>query len=214
MADTLNLAVRSERPQDVIPSQLKIDGFRFILVKSKSKAAIEKDWNKDKNYRFDDPKLLEHLRRGGNYGVIPSSDNLCIVDADDYTRLGQLGVIDVFSHSFIVRTGSEEERYHYYVRCEGIGNIKKIPFFDLVISEKHLGEIFCPGCSAYVLGPGCIHPSGRVYQIVNDVPIPSISVEILDKEFFQRSRVEGLRLMTAFNMPPKYLGVPIPLRIN
>jgi hypothetical protein len=90
MAEYVTLSERSERPQDVIPPQLSIDGFRFILLKQKDKPAIEKDWNKDKNYKFDDPKLLEHIRRGGNYGVIPSSDNLCIVDADDYERLNQL----------------------------------------------------------------------------------------------------------------------------
>lgn len=179
-------AKRYDHPQDVIPQQLRNNGFRFVLVRSKGKDALEKDWNTVNNYKYDDPKLLEHIRRGGNYGVIPHSENLCIVDADDFFRLDQLGVTDIFTDSFVVRTGSEEERYHYYIKCEGIGEAKKIPFYDPVVSKKHLGEIFCPGCSAYVLGPGCIHPSGRVYQIVNDVEIKNIDVKTLDKEFFAK----------------------------
>jgi len=225
MAEYVTLSERSERPQDVIPPQLSIDGFRFILLKQKDKPAIEKDWNKDKNYKFDDPKLLEHIRRGGNYGVIPSSDNLCIVDADDYERLNQLGTIDIFSNTFTVRTGNPDaERYHYYFRCEGIGDVKKIPFYDPVISKKHLGEIFCPGCSAYVLGPGCIHPSGRVYQIVNDVPIQSISVETLDKEFFSKiksrrtkednSTQRATKIPFGFNPPRNKLTDQLKLRIE
>ncbi len=183
----VNLASRYERPQEVIPPQLRIDGFRFVLLRKKDKPAIEEGWNKDKNYRYDDPKLLEYIRAGHNYGVIPSSDNLCIVDADDYERLNQLGAIDIFSNTFTVRTGNPDaDRYHYYFRCEGIGEVKKIPFSDPVVTKKHLGEIFCPGCSAYVVGPGCIHPSGRVYQIVNDVEIASIDIETLGKEFFSK----------------------------
>lgn len=187
MAEYISLAERSENPQEVIPHQLRIDGFRFILLRKKDKPAIEEGWNKDKNYKYDDPKLLAHIARGGNYGVIPSFDNLCIVDADDYERLNQLGAIDIFSNTFTVRTGNPDaERYHYYFRCEGVGDVKRIPFSDPVITKKHLGEIFCPGCSAYVVGPGCIHPSGRVYQVVNDVEIASINVETLDKEFFSK----------------------------
>ena len=91
MAEYVSLAERAENPQDVIPSQLRIDGFRFILLRKKDKPAIEEGWNKDQNYSYNDPKLLAHIKRGWNYGVIPSSDNLCIVDADDYERLNQLG---------------------------------------------------------------------------------------------------------------------------
>lgn len=186
MAEYVSLAERSSKAQEVIPEQLRNDGFRFILVKNKGKEAIEKDWPKSNNYKYDDPKLLEHIRRGGNYGVVPYSSGMCIIDADDYERLDQLGAIDVFSDSFVVRTGSEEERYHFYIQCNNVGDARKIPFYDPVISKKHLGEIFCPGCSAYVIGPSCVHPSGRVYQIVNDVPIKSLDVNTLDKEFFSK----------------------------
>ncbi|WP_299955122.1 hypothetical protein, partial [Methanoculleus sp.] len=48
-----------------IPEQLR--GCRFILVKARDKPAIEKGWQTTANYTYDDPRLLQHIERGGNY---------------------------------------------------------------------------------------------------------------------------------------------------
>jgi len=65
----------------MIPSQLKDGTWRFLLVKPQDKKAFEKNWETTANYGFDDPKLLEHLGKGGNYGVLPGTDHI-IVETD------------------------------------------------------------------------------------------------------------------------------------
>jgi hypothetical protein len=173
-------------PDFAIPTQLCDGNFRFILLRSRGKEAIETGWNKDKNYTFEDPKLLRHIEGGGNYGVIPTSGGMCILDADEYDTLHKIGALSVFDNTFMVRTGSDQERYHYYVKCEGLEHGKKIPFYDLLHPKQHLGEIYCEGCSAYVVGPGCKHPSGNTYLVLKDEPIRTFSETDISNEFFSR----------------------------
>ena len=168
-----------------IPAQLRNGNFRFILLRSRGKEAIEKSWNKENNYAFSDLKLVKHIENGGNYGVIPQN-GMCILDADEYDYLSKAGALELFEDTFTVRTGSEEERYHFYVNCEGLEPGKKIPFYDLLDSKHHLGEIYCGGCSAYVVGPGCRHPSGNDYWVLKDEPIRTVKESELSSEFFSR----------------------------
>lgn len=49
-----------------IPKQLQKEEFRFVLLGKNSKLPIEEDWQNTNNYRYDDPKLLNHLANGGN----------------------------------------------------------------------------------------------------------------------------------------------------
>lgn len=179
--DDISLAVGEK-----IPPQLRTGNFRFIRVKAKGKAAIDAGWNKDRNYDHTDVKLLKHLVNGGNYGVIPWDNGMCILDADEYTRLEQLGALEPFSGTFTVRTGSDVERYHYFFRCDGLDVKKKIPFFDLTDPQWHLGEVYPARCSAYVVGANCVHPSGRIYQVVNNAPIKTIHIDDLDEIFFSK----------------------------
>jgi|TARA_R100000093_G_C1923633_1_gene66445 hypothetical protein len=50
--------------------QLQNEKFRFILLKPKNKIPFEKNWQTTVNYKFNDPKLLQHISNGGNYGVL------------------------------------------------------------------------------------------------------------------------------------------------
>ena len=54
----------------IIPPQLQNPSIRLIQVASKSKRPIEKDWQNTANYTFQDPQILEHIEKGGNYGII------------------------------------------------------------------------------------------------------------------------------------------------
>ena len=186
-----------------IPEQLKNGSFRFILLKPHSKNPLETKWQDGKNYAHDDKRLIEHLANGGNYGVLPVDGNACILDADEFKRLEQLGALDPFTETFTVRTGSEAERYHYYFTCENIGN-KKIPFYDLVDSKKHLGELFATGCPAFCVGPNCIHPdTGNVYQIVNDSAISNVEVKELDDVFFSKVKSSRKRAKPSVQLSNK-----------
>lgn len=181
--------------------------FRFIKLKSKGKEAIEKGWQKDRNYIFNDPNLLNHIIGGGNYGVLTvDTSGICILDSDDWSRLEQLEALSLFSDTLTIKTGSDEDRYHFYFKVPELADYvrdglisaslsessikdlikKKIPFFDPVDSKRHLGEVYMSGCPAYVVGPGSLHPSGNKYVVVNNSPIRSVSIKELDELFFSR----------------------------
>ena len=174
-----------------IPEQLRTGQFRFIRLKKGGKEPIDR-W-KDENYTYGDPILSNWLGEGGNYGVICVAGDCCIVDGDNYTRLEQLGATDSFSDTFTVKTGSDDG-YHYYIKCSGLKD-KKIPFYDLVVGNEHLGEVYPAGSPAYCVGPGCLHPSGNRYQVVNDSPIKRVTIEELDTTFF--SKVRSSRITAA-----------------
>src|SRR5436309_10843352 len=66
----------------IIPSQLRRNEFRFLLVRSRGKVPFEKGWSSVNNYSFDDKKLI-HWLANGNYGVCCGYGGLVVVDSDD-----------------------------------------------------------------------------------------------------------------------------------
>lgn len=167
-----------------IPTPLKSEGLRFIKVRTNSKSASEPKWETTNNYRYDDPVIVKYISHGGNYGIMPVGQGICILDADGFKRLDQLKALEVFGDTFTVRSGSlEGDHYHYFFTCPGITFDKKLVFYDLVDNKKHLGEFYVPGCNAYVVGAGSTHPSGNKYVITNDAPLKEISIETLEETF-------------------------------
>jgi hypothetical protein len=153
-----------------IPEALQ--GCRFILVKARDKPAIEKGWQTTANYAYDDPHLLAHIERGGNYGVMPDG-GVCILDADQTDRLMELGVLDRLLETFVVRTGRKDGYgSHFYIRCPDAPAEK----FILRDPETRadLGDLRGSGHKSFCVGPGCTHPSGGRYEVVNDAPLLEI----------------------------------------
>lgn len=157
-----------------------LTGCRFIKVRPKDKAAIERGWQDTRNYSIEDPELLQHLAAGGNYGVMPAG-GICILDADEAPRM--MDLLEPFLDTFTVRTGGDGVKFHFYFRCEGLEG--KTPFYDLKDGE-HLGEVYGSGAKAYCVGPGCTHPSGRRYEVVRDLPLKEIPLEVLEREFLAK----------------------------
>jgi hypothetical protein len=153
-----------------IPEALQ--GCRFILVKARDKPAIEKGWQTTANYAYDDPHLLAHIERGGNYGVMPAG-GVCILDADQTDRLMELGVLDRLLETFVVRTGRKDGYgSHFYIRCPDAPAEK----FILRDPETRadLGDLRGSGHPSFCVGPGSTHPSGSRYEVVNDAPLLEI----------------------------------------
>ena len=106
-----------------IPKQLQNPEFRFCLVnkwnaknkegKPIGKAPFETAWQK-KGYKFDDPKLIAHIKAGGNYGVIGGYGKLVIVDIDD-VELGE--ELEKKFQTFTVKTGGGG-RHFYFIEDE------------------------------------------------------------------------------------------------
>ncbi|ABD42534.1 hypothetical protein Mhun_2842 [Methanospirillum hungatei JF-1] len=151
----------------------KLKECRFILVASGSKNPIEKEWSSKNNYSIDDPVLQKHISSGGNYGVIPSS-TIAVLDVDEKDIFDRLEILDYLKETFIVKTGSDDG-YHIYLKIKDECPAKKIPLYDPKDNSKHIGEIFFSDCPAFVVGPGCTHPSGNKYLITNDAPIMEIT---------------------------------------
>ncbi len=94
-----------------IPDNLKNENFRFVLVKSKEKKAFEKEWQK-KGYKYDDKKLLEHLEKGGNYGVICGYGNLICIDCDTQELID---TIESSLHETLTVARTPERRHYYFI---------------------------------------------------------------------------------------------------
>ena len=163
-----------------IPQQLKRTEFRFVLVSKRAKAPVEKQWTTINNYRVDNQKLRNWLAQSGNYGVCCGYGGLVVVDSDDpliaERSQERLGV------TFRVRSGSGRG-FHDYFTVEGM---HKKEIFEP--DGKHLGEAQFVG--QMVIGPGSMHPSGGIYEIVNDTPICNVTVEKFTSAFRDVVRVQ------------------------
>lgn len=167
-----------------IPEQLR--DCVFIKVKAGDKAAIEPGWQKDHNYAANALELIEHLKAGGNYGVMPTG-GVCILDADKAMVLAELGALAPVMDSLFVRTGGEGFRGHFYFRCSGFPDTKKIILYHPETGEE-LGDIRPSGCKAYCVGPSSIHPSGKPYEIANEFPLKTLTYAEVCEGIFSKVR--------------------------
>lgn len=171
----------------MIPAQLQNPAFRFIKVAAKSKRPIEDRWQDDANYQFDSSDLLQHLRDGGNYGIICGPGEIRVLDCDELSRLEELGVLAKFPQTFAVQ--SRAGRVHRYYLIPELK--KKIVLFDPILKDEngqplHLGEIQGPGTQ--IVAPGSIHSvTGEPYKVIDDSPIAALSLEEV------KAAIEGLK---------------------
>ncbi len=171
-------------PPIEIPPQLRdYPGARFIPISKTDpgkKKPRERKWQTENNYPYGHPKLMGWLKGGGNYGIATGFEWLVCFDADEVERLKELGILDQLPPTFVVRTGGGGLHYYYKI----VGMTKRIVLFDPELKDTdnpneplHLGEIQAKG--QYVVGPGCLHKSGRRYEIINDVPVAELEHEKL-----------------------------------
>jgi len=152
-----------------IPNALCNPDFRFILVGRGQKNPLEQGWQKKANYVFDDPKLIDHLAKGGNYGVVTGYGSLTVLDIDDESIFEELRVS--LPDTFIVETGSGKfYKRHYYYLTEPHADS-----FKILDAEKNtLVDIQSKG--KQVIGPGSLHNSGGFYTVKKDIPIQPLSM--------------------------------------
>jgi hypothetical protein len=168
-----------------IHPQLRRDEFRFVPIWLGTKVPFERRWNvpgSETNYRYSDPKLAAYLLEGHNFGICTGMGDLIIFDADELTRLLELGILGKLPPTFSVRTGNGG-RHKYYI-CRDIEH--KAIMYDLELRDPdnpdkplHLGEIQTLGFQCVC--PGSLHPNGRRYVVEDDLPIAEISWMVLYK---------------------------------
>jgi hypothetical protein len=171
-----------------IHSRLQTPERRFVLLGSHGeelKKPFEKSWQETANYQYDDQKLLAHR---GNYGVCGGFGDLHIVDCDDLARWNEMDVLPLIPTTFTIE--SRPGHRQYYLLCKE--HFKSGGLFDPEKTELneagkpeyvHIGDLKAGSkdgmCGGYVVGPGCKHPSGSIYQVVVDDPIAEVSGELL-----------------------------------
>jgi hypothetical protein len=170
-----------------IPRQLKdFLGSRFILIDKlvgKGKKPKQRKWTTEKNYNFNEPILVGHIRGGGNYGIATGFGWLQCFDADQCGRLEELGILQKLPRTFTVKTGRQSsEGRHYWYKIEGMQ--KRLIFHDKELKnpEKEdefleLGSVQSKG--NYAIGPNCIHYSGNRYEIIDDSEIATLKYDDL-----------------------------------
>ena len=143
-----------ERLAALGPRFIKIEDARPRDEKS-GKRAVEHGFQFHP-YNADDPTLINHLDRGGNYGVL-SGEGLLFIDTDDL-KIEDLGL----PKTLTVLTGSGTGNHSYYRSdIRDNGTISK--------NNTHFGEVRAR--YMYVVGPNCKHYSGGTYEIIDDSPI-------------------------------------------
>ena len=94
-----------------LPVQLMNNVFRFVLIMKRSKRPFEPDWQNEKNYSWNDPKLQKHIKEGGNIGIL-CGNGLIVIDADTEELKGVIE--NRLPETFTIRTGSGGYHYYYF----------------------------------------------------------------------------------------------------
>lgn len=163
-----------------IPDRLKQRGIKFVLLMPQSKKPFQKDWQKQ-TIEFDSPELVEHIKKGGNYGVMGGGEkNILVIDFDNEAIQNQ--IVPLLPKTFTVKTG--KGMLHKYFFSD---NSESFKIFD----EKMNTLADVQGDVKQVVGAGSVHPNGNVYQVFDDTDIA----------FLPRSEI--LALLTPYDKKPK-----------
>jgi len=96
-----------------IPKQQENEEFGFCKVMKDKKKPFEPNWQK-KPYKHNSPELQEHIKKGGNAGIIAGFGNLRILDIDDKKLIEHFD--NVLGDTFAVETANGNR--HYYIISE------------------------------------------------------------------------------------------------
>ncbi|MFA5406990.1 MAG: phage/plasmid primase, P4 family [Candidatus Nanoarchaeia archaeon] len=146
-----------------VPKQLQQRGIYFCLVEKQGKKPFQNAWQKQE-IEFDNPNLLEHIKTGGNYGVMGGGPkHLVIVDFDNAEL--QDKVVSKLPKTFTVKTG--KGLLHKYFFSDDSGSFK---LFDKEMNT--LADV--QGDGKQVIGGSSIHPNGSIYTVVDESEIAFI----------------------------------------
>jgi len=156
-----------------VPSKLRDEAINFCLVEkpiqgdSKSgKIPFQKEWT-SLEIKWDDPRLTDWLRIGGNYGVIGGGKkNLVILDFDEEEL--QKEIVPKLPETFTVRAGGG--LLHKYFFTDGGKSFK-------ILDAEGNTRADVQSKGKQVVGPGSKHYSGNTYELASNVPIATIKFE-------------------------------------
>lgn len=148
-----------------IPQRLQDDKIRLIKLAYQAKNPIEPKWQDHNNYTYYDKSFQDHIKNGGNYGVLTGEDNLIVLDFDSQKLQDE--IVPKLPKTFTVKTGSG--LLHKYFKTDNPES------FKLLDAEKNtLADI--QGKGKQVVGPGSIHPNGNKYELIDNSEIAFLSM--------------------------------------
>jgi len=171
---------------ETIPKQLQNDKFRFVKINNKQKRPYEKSWQKNRNYKYNDPALLDHINMHNNYGIICGHGNLLGIDCDD--SKAALLVEKFLQETFTVLTGSGKKHYYYYCKNGVSRKIFKSEVKDTFVDLQFTNKL--------LVCPGSIHPNGNKYTVIKDLPFAEIKyIQVLEcfKEYLDTGKTKPKR---------------------
>lgn len=147
-----------------IPMQLQDSEYRFYLVRKNQKLPLELLWNTKRCYQFNDPKLQNHILKGGNYGVVTGYGNLIVLDFDNKEFYDS--VKNQLPQTFTVLSATKRMPHLYYhLKAE---MIKKK---GIDIDSKRV-------CDIQAYHNGVVAPESKVNERSYDVLLPCQIVTI------------------------------------
>ncbi len=150
-----------------IPEQLK--DWRFVLLPPRGKDPYETKWQ-EHGYAYDDPKLLDHLARGGNYGVLAGPDHIILeTDTAELEALIERSLPPTFTQ----RSPGHHTKHFFYN-----GKLSQTyPLMDKTRKRDDWNIGHAKWGGSQVVGPGSTHPNGNKYEIVDDRPVAALTEE-------------------------------------
>jgi archaellum biogenesis ATPase FlaH len=158
-----------------LPVQFQNDEFRFLIIPARQKKPIGTWKKEDKHLRYDNPKLIKHLEKSGNVGVIGGYGGLIAIDCDRQELLNH--ITTSLPQTLMEKTG---KGIHVFYVVDNIDTYLSIDLKDTEGKEVHYGEVRGDKKHQTVIAPS-IHENGTEYHIVADVPIAHITQEDLDR---------------------------------
>jgi hypothetical protein len=142
-------------------------GARYIKVRANTKQAAEPCW-------YDNLKTLEQItpwiEKGGNYGIV-ADERLIMIDLDDPQLFNKL------PKTLTIQSPGSGGQHCYYQNVNIMANgtlYREKP-------ENNLGHIQVS--HKYVVGPGSIHPCGKMYTILDFTPPAEITEQAVETAF-------------------------------
>jgi len=149
----------------------QLSEFRLLKLKKGAKIPVEKWGPQGKTYDYKDPELLAWLSQGGNYGVMAGPEHVII--ACDYEVIEKV-VEDRLPPTFTVRSPRHKTKHFYYRIDKPLTRTITCipgPEGDPVADIRH--------CNSFVVGPGSCLEGYGFYEVVDDLPLATITEEEL-----------------------------------
>ena len=155
-----------------IPKQLHNSNFRFFLVGNDSKKPMEKRWKTDNCFMFFEKKVLNHIAKGYNIGIVTGYGNLIVIDFDveDYQKLKE----PMLPKTFTTKTAVKGLHHLYYILDGKM--IKKVG----IGIDPRLADIQA-GRDGIIIPPSTI--KDKCYSVVKDISIAHIDYKTLNRVF-------------------------------